>query len=66
MSDFDYVRQRLPRHTDKAKLEADAEGSGVPFHTLLKIAKGITEDPRTSTISKLAGYYRLTKRARAA
>jgi transcriptional regulator with XRE-family HTH domain len=58
MSDFEYVRQRLPRPNDKAGLEAVAKGSGVSVHTLLKIAKGETEDPRTSTVNRLAIYYR--------
>lgn len=58
MSDFEYVRRKLPAGDDKAGLETVAKGSGVPFHTLLKIAKGKTADPRTSTVSRLAVYYR--------
>lgn len=58
MSDFEYVRQHLPRADAKEELEAVATGSGVSFHTLLKIAKGETEDPRTSTVNRLAVYFR--------
>lgn len=58
MSDFEYVRRRLPRPKDKAELEVVAKGSGVSVHTLLKIVNGQTEDPRTSTVSRLAIYYR--------
>jgi predicted transcriptional regulator len=58
MSDFEYVRQRLPRPSARAELELVAKGSGVPYHTLLKIAKGETEDPRTSTVNRLVVYFR--------
>lgn len=40
----------------KEQLERAAEGSGVPFHTLLKIQNGATNDPRISTIQKLYEY----------
>lgn len=53
-----YVKERLPAPSEKAALEKVAEGSGVPFHTLLKIAKGETEDPRVSTVESLFNYYR--------
>ena len=53
-----YVRERLPSPSDKEALEAIAKGSGVPYHTLLKIAKGETEDPRVSTIEDLLRYFR--------
>jgi predicted transcriptional regulator len=58
MSDFEFVRERLPKPSERAELEAVAIGSGVPYHTLLKIAKGETADPRTSTVNRLAIYYR--------
>ena len=58
MSDFDYVRARLPSPSDRVALEIVAKGAGVPYHTLLKIAKGETEDPRTSTVNRLVIYYR--------
>lgn len=58
MSDFEYARRRLPRPSEKAELERVAKGSGVPYHTLLKIASGETEDPRTSTVNRLVVYFR--------
>lgn len=53
-----YVKERLPAPSEKAALEKVATGAGVPFHTLLKIAKGETEDPRVSTVENLFNYYR--------
>lgn len=53
-----YVKERLPAPSEKAELEKVAAGAGVPFHTLLKIAKGETEDPRVSTVENLFNYYR--------
>jgi predicted transcriptional regulator len=58
-----YVKERLPAASDKAALEKVAEGAGVPFHTLLKIAKGETEDPRVSTVEALFNYLRGTEAA---
>lgn len=56
-----YVRERLPdpnedRFTEL--LEEIAKGAGVPYHTLLKIAKRETHDPRVSTIENLIRYFR--------
>lgn len=53
-----YVKERLPAPSEKAELERVAEGSGVSVHTLLKLAKGETEDPRVSTVETLFNYYR--------
>lgn len=39
------------------RLEAIAKGADVPFHTLLKIAKGETADPRVSTVEKLQRFF---------
>lgn len=58
MSDFEYVRRRLPKPSHKVELERVAKGASVSYHTLLKIAKGETADPRTSTVNRLAVYYR--------
>lgn len=58
MSDFEYVRRRLPSPSNKVELERVAKGSSVSYHTLLKIANGETEDPRTSTVNRLAVYFR--------
>lgn len=53
-----FIRSRLPAPSEKERLEAIAEGSGVPYHTLLKIAKGETLDPRVSTVENLTRYFR--------
>jgi len=53
-----YVLARLPTPDQRERLEAIAKGAGVPYHTLLKIAKGETEDPRVSTIESLIQYFR--------
>jgi predicted transcriptional regulator len=58
VSDFEFIRQRLPDPSHKAELELIARGSGVPYHTLLKIANGVTADPRTSTVNRLVIYFR--------
>lgn len=63
---LDYVRERLPAPSEKARLEQIAEGAKVPFHTLLKIAKGETEDPRVSTVQSLFDYFRARDQAEAA
>lgn len=58
MSDFEYVRRRLPKPSNKGELERVAKGASVSYHTLLKISKGETSDPRTSTVNRLAVYFR--------
>ena len=58
MSDFEYVRARLPNPSNRLALETVSKGAGVPYHTLLKIAKGETEDPRTSTVNRLVIYFK--------
>jgi predicted transcriptional regulator len=55
---FQYVKERLPDPSNKDELDKIAKGSGVPFHTLLKIAKGETTDPRVSTVEELFRYFR--------
>ena len=52
-----YIRERLPLPSEKEKLETIAKGADVPYHTLLKIAKGETEDPRVSTVENLLRYF---------
>lgn len=54
---LDQVKDRLPAASEKAALTEIAEGSGVPFHTLLKIVKGETSDPRVSTVQSLLRYF---------
>lgn len=53
-----YVRERLPAPNEKDRLEEISKGSDVPYHTLLKIAKGETADPRVSTVESLIRYFR--------
>lgn len=53
-----YVLEHLPSPSDREALELVAAGSKVPYHTLLKIAKGETGDPRISTVQNLYDYYR--------
>lgn len=51
------IRSKLPASNDKDELERIARESKVPYHTLLKIVNGQTEDPRVSTIEKLQRYF---------
>lgn len=53
---LDHIKAKLPAPHDRAGLEKVSAGSGVPFHTLLKIVKGETADPRISTVQNLARY----------
>lgn len=56
-----YVLERLPKPGDAhypQRLEQIAEGAKVPVHTLIKIAKGETVDPRVSTVQSLYDYFR--------
>jgi predicted transcriptional regulator len=55
---LEYVRARLPAPSEREALEVIAAGASVPYHTLLKIAKGETHDPRVSTIDSLIRYFR--------
>lgn len=58
---LDYVLERLPRPTDEDftdRLAEIAKRAKVPYHTLLKIAKRETSDPRVSTIQNLITYFR--------
>lgn len=55
---FEYVKERLPAPSEKQRLEEIAKGSNVPYHTLLKIAKGETTDPRVSTVQSLFSYFK--------
>lgn len=41
----------------KGRWSAVAEQSGVPYHTLVKIAQGTVEDPRVSTVQRLVDYF---------
>ncbi len=56
-----FVKDRLPAPDSAGFIERlgeIAKGADVPFHTLLKIAKGETNDPRVSTIDSLIRYFR--------
>jgi predicted transcriptional regulator len=48
---FDSLVKSLP--TDRERLEALAALADVPYHTLLKIAKGETRNPRIRTVEKI-------------
>lgn len=56
MSILKSLRRRLPPANEKLQLEEVAKGSGVPFHTLLKVVKGTTSNPRIKTVEKLLNY----------
>ena len=51
-TDFDALLRSLPSEAEK--LEALAAAARVPFHTLLKIAKGVTKNPRIRTVEAIA------------
>lgn len=53
---LEYVRARLPE--TYRELEVISEGSGVPFHTLLKIRTGETPNPRIGTLQPVYDYIR--------
>jgi predicted transcriptional regulator len=58
---FKSVKDRLPKPDAEdfnQRLDQIAKGADVPFHTLLKIAKGETHDPRVSTVENLIRYFR--------
>lgn len=63
---LEQLKKKLPAQTDRAGLEAVAASTGVPYHTLLKIVKGETEDPRISTVERLLAHYSLGQGAPAA
>lgn len=47
------LKARLPAANDRQALEKLAQEAAVPYHTLLKIVKGETSDPRISTVQRL-------------
>lgn len=59
MDTFDTILQRLAKNT-RSELAGIAEKSGVPFHTLLKIASGETQNPRVRTVEHLQQYFEQT------
>jgi len=61
---LNYVRQRLPAPNDRERLEEISSGANVPYHTLLKIAKGETVDPRVSTVEALSRYFRAARKSK--
>lgn len=46
-----FVRRRLD--SSRGDWPAIAASSGVPYHTLTKIAQGIVENPRINTVQRL-------------
>lgn len=53
---FEYVLSKL--QSSKGNWAAVADGSGVSYRTLEKIARGETKDPGVINIEKLAKYFR--------
>lgn len=53
---FEYVLAQL--ESSKGKWAAVAEGSGVSYRTLEKIARREIKDPGVSHVQKLADYFR--------
>jgi transcriptional regulator with XRE-family HTH domain len=53
---FDYVMTKL--EASKGKWSSVADGSGVSYRTLEKIARGESKDPGIHTVEKLAKYFR--------
>lgn len=47
-----HLRERM-EHLDKGEMESLAKRSGVPFHTLRKLATGETGNPRLETVRQL-------------
>lgn len=50
------VRSQLQKH--KREWPAISRASGVPYHTLVKVASGKVSDPRVSTVQALHDYFR--------
>lgn len=56
-----YVLSKLPRQGDAhfmARLEQIEKATGISIHTLIKIAKGETSDPRVSTVQQLYDHFK--------
>ena len=56
MKTFDQLLKQL-RRTEKSGLQPIADKSGIPYHTLEKIHKGETANPRIRTVEMLARYF---------
>jgi transcriptional regulator with XRE-family HTH domain len=52
---YDYVMAQF--RAKRVPQRQIAEGSGVPFSTICKIAQGTVKDPSVHTIQKLADYF---------
>lgn len=64
-----FVLERLPKPDDlrfTERLEEIAKGAEVSYHTLLKIAKGETLDPRVSTVQDVYDYLKAREERAAA
>ena len=57
MDDLNYVKERLLAD-GKEKWDAIAEETGVSVHTIIKVARGQTKNPRFHTIDPLTKHYR--------
>lgn len=50
-----FVKQKLEER--RGGWQRIADDSGVPYHTLTKIAQGVVDDPRIRTVQRLADYF---------
>lgn len=62
MDDLDYVIERL-KADGKDRWPEVAEKTGVSVHTLIKVARGQTINPRFRTIEPVSKYYRALESA---
>lgn len=60
VDDLEFVVDALQK-AGKDGMERAARKTGVPFHTMLKVAKGETKNPRYRTIVPLVKYFRQEK-----
>lgn len=44
-------------HASRGRWAEVSEGSGVPYHTLTKIAQGVNANPRVLTVQRLHDYF---------
>ena len=55
-----FVRRRLD--SSRGDWPAIAASSGVPYHTLTKIAQGTVENPRINTVQQLLDFFQALDR----
>lgn len=52
---LEQIQQQLASR--KESLRSVSEQAGVPYHTLTKLAQGVTANPRYQTVKKLQQYF---------